>query len=147
MTELDAKIQELHGTYCRLTRIDLPFNMSFWLRWEQFIKTGGYTKADLELVIRYIGAHIKKGERRVESFRFYNLVGDLERFAEDLSFARAAARPATQSPRETIRMAGPTGRPPEPPILDAKPVGKILSRLEIAEGFGEIRKKLESGEI
>lgn len=129
---LDQQIEQLHGTYCQLTGVKMPFNMSCWFRWEQFVKVGHYNLRDLEVVIAYLHKKIRKGDRRQESFRFVHLV-DLERFAEDLSFATAEARKPVIAPghAEVLRA---TGRPVEQPARPARSINQVMN----SPGFKEL---------
>lgn len=130
---LEEQIKELHGTYCRLTGVNLPFSQECQFRWEVFIKWGHYNVRDLEVVIAYLRKRIRKGERRQESFRFNYLVGDLERFAEDLSFATAEARkPVVSAGRAEVLRA--TGRPVEQPTRPARSINQIMN----SPGFKEL---------
>ncbi len=81
----------IHLKYCELTKRDLPLDMSHHYAWNAW-KAKGYTPADLELVVNHIKTLIRAGRRFPESLRFYNLIMDLDRFAEDRAEARALAR-------------------------------------------------------
>ena len=49
-------------------------------------------------MVRYIKARIQDGYRQRESLKFSNLIGDTERFEEDLSMAIARQREARAMP-------------------------------------------------
>ena len=130
---LEQQIKELHGTYCWITAVNLPLRMSCWSGWEAFVKVAHYSVRDLVLVIGYLKKQIRRGERRQESFRFDHLVGDLERFAEDLSFATAEARKPVMSPGKAEFLRA-TGRPVEQPTRPARSINQVMN----SPGFKEL---------
>lgn len=101
-----------HALYCALTDRELPCTMAMNFTWENFI-SHGWTEADLALVVKHIKSLIKLKRRRPESLRFHLLIGDTERFNEDISEARALARvPKPNYRRQEVLKA--TGRTEEP---------------------------------
>lgn len=99
---------QIHSLYCQLTGRDLPLQMPHHFMWNAW-KAKGYTEADLRLVVAHIQGLIKAKRRYPESLRLYNLVGNLDRWAEDLVEARALARiPKPDRGKESVLKA--TGR-------------------------------------
>ncbi len=83
----DARIAELHATYCRATGFDLPLRMGRDRTWFDFEKAG-FTKEDLLLVIRWIRREIpKRSGYSLSSLRFSTLL-QLDYFEEKLLMAR-----------------------------------------------------------
>jgi hypothetical protein len=68
--------------------MDVPYSMARHFQWESWW-AHGYREADLHCVIAYLLEKIRAGHRFLESLKFSNLIGNTERFAEDLSVARA----------------------------------------------------------
>lgn len=89
--------KKLHDFYCNLVAIQLPFSMQRHYLWEHWCSRG-FTECDLRDVVRYIKARIQDGYRQRESLKFSNLIGDTERFEEDLSMAIARQREARAMP-------------------------------------------------
>ncbi len=98
---------EIHRLYQTITNRDMPCTMAMHFQWNMW-KSKGWTSDDLVLVVNHIKGLIKEDRRRPESFRFMNLIGNVERFNEDLSEARAYARIPKRTPRQEVLEA--TGR-------------------------------------
>lgn len=84
-------LNKLHEAYCRLTGMNIRPTMQCLFAWEKFVSEG-WTERDLEIVTKHIQKRIKQKRRYPESLAFRNLVGNLERFAEDLAEANAENR-------------------------------------------------------
>lgn len=76
--------------------------MAMHFAWEAWT-SHGWTEADLVLVVKHIKKLIGLNRRRPESLRFYNLIGDTERFLEDVSEARALNRAPKPTAKDIIR--------------------------------------------
>jgi len=117
-------IEQLHSVYCGLSCRELPLEFTsyyerhLWQTWMQ----RGFTENDLEQVIRWIQRKIKKGERRPESLRLYNLL-DPSRFLDDLIDSKATSRIKPETPKQEILKA--TQRP-EQPCDSCRPAGEIV---------------------
>lgn len=130
------KTREIHELCCRLTRQDMRYSMSVHYRWEVWLGSG-YTVEDLTIVIAYIWKLIRAGQRKKESFKLSLLIGDEERFAEDLSMARAEARkPRRDAGRAQALRA--SGRAEDVPQRPARSTGEVLGeRQKLAEWLNQ----------
>ena len=105
-----AEIQRLHSTYKLLTGLVVPLDSYREYQWFEFIRRG-LTEDDLCAVIRSIRKGVAANTRNRGALRFTNLIGQLDRFEEDLAECRALARgPARQPARDAVLQA--TGRVP-----------------------------------
>lgn len=84
----NTSIQELHETYCRLSKMQVKLAFNRESSWYNFTQAG-FTKADLEAVLKRLVRLVEQGERRVEALRFSNTVESLDRFEEELAVIRA----------------------------------------------------------
>lgn len=84
----NPSIQELHETYCRLSRMQVKLAFNRESSWYNFTQAG-FTKADLEAVLKRLVRLVEHGERRVEALKFSNTVEALDRFEEELAVIRA----------------------------------------------------------
>lgn len=84
----NTSIQELHETYCRLSRMQVKLAFNRESSWYNFTQAG-FTKADLEAVLQRLVRLVEQGERRVEALKFSNTVEALDRFEEELAVIRA----------------------------------------------------------
>ncbi len=117
------KYRTIHALYCRLTGRQLPLDMGLAFRWELW-ESRGWTEADLRLVIGHIQSLIKQERRRPESLRLYNLINP-ERFAEDLSEARALSRVHKPMPRDRVLAA--SGRPNTGCECNARSAAQVMA--------------------
>lgn len=130
-------ISDLHSLYCRLTgmHISLAFDREhFWFLWLK----QGFTGADLELVVKMIWRKIPKGERRIESLKFRNLIEQLDRFEEDLAVARAEHRnskPPPSARERAVSQLRPNVTETVSSAQTARPVGELIEQLKQAAGM------------
>jgi hypothetical protein len=99
--------QQLHKTYCDDTGLHIRLDAARERSWYDFLQAG-FTKEDLELVIKYLKKGIARGERNEGCLRFRNLVVMLDYFEEELAMARKAAnirqRPAAAPQQRTVAL-------------------------------------------
>lgn len=87
----ETKIQELHAAYCSISGMDVALRFNRESSWVEFTHAG-FTKADLEAVLKRLRRLIKQGDRRPECLKFSNAVEGLDRFEEELAMIRAEAQ-------------------------------------------------------
>jgi hypothetical protein len=85
-----ATIEDLHRTYCSLSKMEVSLRFNRESSWVEFIRAG-FTKADLEAVLHRLLRLIECGERRPEALKFSNVVEGLDRFEEELAMIKAEA--------------------------------------------------------
>lgn len=125
------QIQTLHNLYIELTGLNLPLPVSQYWIWEQFI-TRGHGENELRAVIKHLKRGISNQERRAGCLRFSNLLGDMDRFAEELSMAQKyRPKPAYSPGKQAVLRA--TGRPDEPPTAEAQSMSQVIERTKLAE--------------
>ncbi len=104
MIDETPELKSLHTLYCQLTQRELEPSMAMLFLWRDW-KAKGWDQGDLFLVINHVKQLINAGRRFPESLRLYNLL-DQERFAMDLSEARALARiPKVDKGKESVLRA------------------------------------------
>lgn len=131
----------LHDSYLRLTGLDLRYSIFHHYHWERWLSEG-FTKQELDLVVHYIKRRIRDGSRKLESFKFSNLIGNTERFAEDLSMARAEARDRQSKgdPNKRSVLAS-TGRI-EPLVNTVRSAAQIMADMKAFEEFKKVKDNL-----
>lgn len=77
-------IQELHALYCSITKMDVALRFNRESAWVEFVRAG-FSKADLELVLRRLLRLVQCGDRRIECLKFSNVIEGLDRFEEELA--------------------------------------------------------------
>lgn len=119
---------EIHGEYVRLTGMPLTLDYlkeQMWHVWGRYRKQEPFTVADLSLVVAYLKAQIKKGERKPGCLKFSNLIASPDYFEEDLQLARAWARkPRADAGRAQALRS--THRPTDAPSRPVKSAGDLL---------------------
>lgn len=135
------QIQCLHALWNQLTGQHIPMgvcNYELEYGWLQFIKAG-FTPDDLKLVVPYLQAEIRNGDRKEAALRWRNCIGDTLRFAEEKELAVGAGRrrpKPTALAREMQRL-----RPNVTPVtlsetaVTAVPVGQLIENLKRAAGM------------
>ena len=87
-------VRHLHDTYIARTGLEIVLNMARerlwadWLTWS----SDTWTPDDLTLTIRYLKTEIAKGNRNEGALKYSNLIGNPERFEEDLALAKKEHR-------------------------------------------------------
>jgi len=126
---MEPNLQSLHETFCKLTDAD-PQLLKYQAcerSWYDFVEMG-FTRQHLEMVI----AQIKWSNRQYSykrNFRFRNIIGDLQRFADDLMESeRRTKRKAT--PKESA-LGDFRGFIPARPGSDAVALKELLKRTTV----------------
>ena len=112
MQSASAQVNALHAEYCSRTGFEIALNFQRerqWGEWLAWRREKPFTVDDLRRVIGHIRQGIHKGDRNDGALKFSNLIGQPDRFEEDLGLAIKSLRPPSQ--------AGPPRnyRPIEPP--------------------------------
>ncbi len=129
---------EIHRVYQTITNRDIPCTMQMHFQWSAW-KAQGWTVDDLRLVVQHIKEMIRQDRRRPESLRFHNLIGNTERFNEDISEARSLARIRPETPKDRILKA--SGRPMDIPD-NVQTAGQVHQRTKLAAMLREFREGL-----
>jgi hypothetical protein len=140
--DTNAHIASLHAMWNCATQQSLPLILFDYQRewgYHQFIKAG-FTEQDILTVVRYLQRKIKEGTRLEGALRWSNCIGDITRFAEDLSFARAEERnrkPAPAPRERALEQLRPTAvtLKPEDTQNTGRPVGDLIADLRRAAGM------------
>lgn len=129
-------ITQLAETYSKLSGLDIRIRRGVCDReadWFAFLQAG-FTNEDLTTVIRYIRREIHKGELKLNSLRFSNLIVQLDRFEEWLALAKAANRNAQKPPTALQKMLA--CREPkaveQPAKGEARPISDYITALRKA---------------
>lgn len=91
-----AHVKALHASYESRTGYAIRWNhhrerqWSEWCRWADW----EWTDADLARVIAYLRSQINAGKRNDGALKFDNLIGQPDRFEEDLNLAKEASKSA-----------------------------------------------------
>jgi len=101
-TRGEALVMELHEHYCARTGFEITLTtdrVRMWNEWLGF-KMPPFTKDDLSLVINYLRGEIRqtnwqKPTRNIGALKFLNLIGQVDKFEEDLALARRARKSST----------------------------------------------------
>jgi len=126
-------IDALHGLYCELTDqqgLGLRFDrMRMWHDWARC----GWGQEELRLVVRYLLIGIEQGKRNNGCLKFSNLVGQVDKFEEDLFEARRVLKARKPKPAlvERVQQVGSAQRIVEVPPEELPPmdVGKFFEDL------------------
>ena len=128
----EASIKKLHDLYCEKTSYDVEFNFTRLRQWYEWLKwrTTPFTADDLLRVIGHIKQGIHKDERREGALKFTNLIGNPDRFEEDLSLALGAMKERKQA-------AGSKGNyvPVTPPPISERATPEVFA--EFARRLGK----------
>lgn len=131
--------KSLHAQYNSITGISLPYTMRCHYAWELWL-AAGYTSKDLDMVVAYIKSRIKAGKRERESLKLSLLIGDTERFAEDLSMAKAWSRTPKVDPNKAAMLRA-TGRN-EVVKDNVKTPAQVLAGMKALEDFRRMAREL-----
>lgn len=90
------RLQALHASYQARTGYTIRWNMHRERQWCEWSAWSEHTWGETELarVISYLRAKIAKGERNDGALKFDNLIGQPDKFEEDLNLALEAAKGA-----------------------------------------------------
>lgn len=122
--------EALHLAYVRLTGRDLTLDYmraQAWHVWQRYRSHEPFTMADLTLVVRYLQAQIKKGERRSGCLKFQNLIQSPDFFEEELADARQWARKPAPEPGKAQALRS-TGRPADAPERAIRTPAMVLGQ-------------------
>ena len=133
------ELKDLHNHYCQLSGLPVPYTFYHeysWGVWEHY----GFTKPDIELVIRYVQKRIKGQHRQKESLMFRNLIAHPESFADDLAMARSLLRkPVVDEGKQSVLRA--THRPVEVDV-PARSAADILAGEKAFAAFQAMKAEL-----
>ncbi|HOC56631.1 MAG TPA: hypothetical protein PKI20_13495 [Verrucomicrobiota bacterium] len=137
------KIRALHSAYVLHSGLAIGLDMYRERVWFEWLRRG-FTLEDLKLVIRYLRAGIRDGQRNRGALRFSNLIAQPDRFEEDLAEARAQARPRHADPARAAVLRA-SGRPGDPAGAPAKAAGQIAAKIvsdpvAAAKAYEEFKK-------
>ncbi len=126
MNDSTDPLLALHQKFCELTgndTNDLRFQ-KHWVRYFYELHHEGFTGEEMELVIRYVQNQNKKSEfkRKLVPSK---VIGDLERFCEDLSEAKRLQK-LRATPRQQALDAFRGHRAPEDTSLRAVSIRDVL---------------------
>lgn len=133
----EERARALHAVFCEITGqqgLSLRFDrMRVWHEWMQC----GWGEEELRLVVRYLRRGISEGRRNNGALKFSNLIGQPDRFEEDLLEARRVMRirpprPATVESKQALPGGG--ERIIEVPPEDAP--------VDVARVFATLRKEI-----
>ena len=99
----EESIRKLHAVFCEKTNWDWEFDFTRlrqWYEWLKWRKSRPFTEDDLRRVIGNIKAGMHKGERREGALRFTNLIGNPDKFEEELSMAMGALKERAPTERK-----------------------------------------------
>lgn len=87
-------VKELHATYVARSGYEITLNMQRENAWREWCQFGDWKwmPEDLARVIGYLRAQIRNDKRNDGALKFSNLIGQPDKFEEDLALARAAAK-------------------------------------------------------
>jgi hypothetical protein len=141
LNPMNEKVRDLHKLWNTVTGQNIPMGVcSYELEfgWHEFIKAG-FTEADLLLVVRYLQAEIRKGDRKPAALRWRNCVGDVLRFAEEKELALGASK--RKVPETPLSRAMSNLRPtlaavtPDATRITARPVSELIENLKRSAGM------------
>lgn len=128
MTE-EQTIQALHAAYVRLTGLPVPYNHGRRFTWLAWIARG-FTEADLATVVGHYRRTVDKDIIRMRMMKFDRLIGDTQRFEEDLAEAKAMHRPGPAT-TQTVQTGSTARIIPAPGTHDtSKPAAQIVRGLD-----------------
>lgn len=90
-TEVEQQVSQLHHHYCKLTGQNLSLRYDRQRAWYELLRSG-YTRKDVEQVVRYLQREIRAERRRIGALKLSNLLQP-DRFEEDLNISRAKLMP------------------------------------------------------
>ncbi len=131
-----ADIPNLHAAYQAATGYVLRLDMYRERQWFDWAARG-FTQPDLLIVIQHLKRGIRNQTRNSGSLRFSNLIGQPDRFEEDLAEARQVIRKPTPIDPNRAAALRATGRPSAPPSPDGKTAAQIL------EGYEKLKAALK----
>jgi hypothetical protein len=134
------QIPNLHGLYVRLSGRDIRLTMSRIFVWESWL-THGWNAGDLAALVRHLRDQVAAGRRNPGALKFENLIGDSDKFEEDLAELRAQSRPRPPSTKAV--QTGPTQRiVPNANLEDtSQSAGNVLESPAF-KAFVELKKHL-----
>lgn len=144
MSPVEDEIRRLHEVFCELTD-QQGFSLNFgrdraWFDWMRC----GWGEADLRLVIRWVRIGQGQGKRNPGALKFSNLIGDREKFEEDLMEARRElnARPRKPALVQTVQ-ALPGGGERRVEVLRDQSVDAV----DVSGAFAALREQLGGSKL
>lgn len=134
----ESQVSVLHTAYQKLTGLKLPLIAvcdARRLAWEHFI-AAGHSLKELETVILWLKGEIRAERRQPGALRFSNLIEDLNRFDEELSFAQAETRNAKPPPTPKAVVQQQWSKTATEPVRQtARPIAEYIADLKRAAGM------------
>jgi hypothetical protein len=121
MLSANEQVNALHAEYCARTGFEITLDMQrerMWGDWLLFRREQRFGLDDLKLVLAYLRAGIRKGERNEGALKLRNLIGSPDMFEEDLALAkkwRAEFGPRRPSAQKSEARSQ---KPEEPQLTD-----------------------------
>lgn len=93
-TDIPGHIRALHASYEARTGYSIRYNPHRERQWWEWCKWADWewTDRELAIVIGYLRSKINKGDRNDGALKFENLIGNPDRFEEDLNLANEARK-------------------------------------------------------
>lgn len=93
-TDIPSHVRSLHASYESRTGYTIRFNSHRERQWWDWCKWAEWewTERELAIVIHYLRNKISKGERNEGALKLENLIGNPDRFEEDLNLANEARK-------------------------------------------------------
>ena len=103
-------VKDLHATYVARSGYEIALNMQRENGWREWCQFGDWkwTVEDLARVIVYLQAQIREAKRNTGALRFSNLIGQPDKFEEDLQLA---LNHTDEKPTSTNRRSDGANRP------------------------------------
>lgn len=140
MIDQTPQLSALHQVYCLMTGRELAMTTKHMWAWEIFLARG-FTAVDMRMVIIHIQKLIKADRRRPESFRFHNLVENLDRFAEDLAESKALYRRPAMDPGKASVLRS-IGKPTAQNEATVRSAAQILAADQALAEFRRLKDTL-----
>lgn len=129
--QAQAQINELKSVYSNLSGFHFKERTMLCdyrdRAWADYLRSG-FTAKDLDTVLHYLKAKIAKGDRKMNSMRFSNIIENLAMFEDLLCMAQAenrnTKRPMTAKER-VIQQARPTVSEPPPQTIHVKKASDV----------------------
>lgn len=130
-------ITDLHAHYCARTGFEMILNDPRRRMWWDWCCYAAWTwsKDDLGRVIGYLLRQIKIDKRNEGALKITNLIGQPDKFEEDLGLAKKAAKPNPMFHAKPRQQTAPKGQ------VTNSQGDEIYSGKEAAEAFGKMFQK------